>query len=91
MMLKDIRSLQKKYKVELLELAAITGLPEAYLKMIDSGEIKPLETDLKRMEEAFKQIAADPERMQDLKEIKPELSDDDIKRINLDGMDESVR
>ena len=49
----ELRALRRQLKISLLELAARTGLPENYLSQIEEEKIKPLESDLKRIQKAL--------------------------------------
>ena len=45
----EIRKLRLQKKISLLEMAAYTGLPEAYIEKIEDGLVIPLESDLERL------------------------------------------
>ncbi len=66
MNLHDLKILRKQLRVELLELSALTGMPESYLEQIEEEVIKPSETDLKRIQKALLKIKSDPDRLYDL-------------------------
>ncbi len=66
MNLQELIELRKELKVELLELAAYSGLLEQYLEQIESGKVMPLESDLKRIEQALRLIAESPGRINDV-------------------------
>ncbi len=74
MNLHELKILRNELKVELLELAALTGMPESYLNQIEERVIQPSPQDLQRIERALLKIKSDPDRMNDLKH----KDDDDV-------------
>lgn len=62
----ELKTLRKELKINLLELAANTGLPQNYLEQIEEGEVVPLGPDLWRIEKALHAMAKDPARGDEL-------------------------
>lgn len=70
----ELKILRQQLKVELLELAALTGMPESYLSQIEEKVFEPSASDLMRIEKALLKVKADPDRKHDLSHP----NDDDI-------------
>ena len=54
--LHDLRILRNQYKISVLELAAHSGLTETYINQLEDEAIKPLDTDLARIEKALMRL-----------------------------------
>lgn len=54
----ELQEFRRKRKISLTEVAANTGLPEAYLIQIEEGIIKAPEGDLARITKALVKIEA---------------------------------
>ena len=52
--------MREKFKISLVELAAISGLPAGYLCEIEEGKIPALKKDLDRIAKALEKIADAP-------------------------------
>jgi predicted transcriptional regulator len=53
---RDLKTLRKKLRISLVELAATVGLPSGYIGQIEEGEVVPLERDLERLEKGLRKL-----------------------------------
>jgi predicted transcriptional regulator len=52
----SIRKLREEHKIDRLEIAAYSGLPEDYIEKIETGEVIALESDLERIKKTIEKI-----------------------------------
>lgn len=56
MTLCELMQLRKKHKIELIDIAAHTGLPVDYIRQIEGGQVHALKHDVERIRRAIRQI-----------------------------------
>ena len=69
--LEQLRKFRRDKKVTLLDISALTGLPESYIEKIEEGLVTPLASDLNRIQRAI--VQAEKERSEEDKDKKSDV------------------